>query len=346
MKAIDLRSDTVTRPCAAMRAAMANAEVGDDVYGEDPTVNALEAEGAALLGKEAALFVPSGTMANQIALWAQTTPGDEVLVAQDAHILVDETGAAAALVNVQLRPIGPTDACFSAHDVSVAIRPADFHYAQTRLVCVENTYNRAGGVIFPASEIDAIATVARNAGLHLHLDGARLCNAAVACGRSPAALAAPFDTVSLCLSKGLGAPVGSLLAGSKALIRRAWLRRKQLGGGMRQAGILAAAARYALLHNGARLEEDHQHARLIGERLQGAPQITFDLQRVQTNIVIFDFIAAAPIDAETFCERLKSDGVLLSAMGPRRVRAVTHLDVTKTECQSAADAILRALSAL
>lgn len=347
-RAIDLRSDTVTRPSAAMRAAMAAADVGDDVYGEDPTVRALEEHGAALLGKEAALFVPSGTMANQIALWAQTSPGDEVIVAQDAHILVDETGAAAALVNIQLRPVGPTQlgATFTARDVEAAIRPVDFHYAKTALVCVENTYNRGGGVVFPQDEVRAIAALARGRGLRLHLDGARLCNAAAASGRTPAELAAPFDTVSLCLSKGLGAPVGSLLAGEKALIARAWLRRKQLGGGMRQAGIIAAGALYALRHHVTRLVEDQARAKAMAERIAGAPHVAFDPASVQTNIVLFDLLPSAPCDAEAFCARLAGEGVLLSAMGPRRVRAVTHLDVTEGECRAAADAIRAALSSL
>ncbi len=343
---LDLRSDTVTRPSAGMRQAMAEAEVGDDVYGEDPSVNALEAEGAALLGKEAALFVPSGTMANQIALWAQTSPGDEVLLAPEAHILVDESGAAAALCHVQLRTIGPVNGCFSAADVGAAIRPPDFHYARTSLVCVENTYNRLGGVVFPQGEIEAIVAVARAHSLRTHLDGARLCNAAIATGLTPAELAAPFDTVSLCLSKGLGAPVGSLLAGPRELVARAWRRRKQLGGGMRQAGILAAAARYALVHNVTRLRDDQQNARTIGEAIAAAPHIAFDLLRVQTNIVIFDLLPDVPVDAEAFCDRLAEQGVLLSAMGARRVRAVTHLDVTADDCARVGTTIARTLAAL
>ncbi len=343
---IDLRSDTVTRPTPAMREVMARAEVGDDVYREDPSVNALEAEGARLLGKEAALFVPTGTMANQIALWLHTRPGDEVILAPQAHILVDETGAAAALSHVQLRAIGPVDGCFSADEVAEAIRPVDFHYARTSLVCIENTYNRAGGLVFPQAEVEAIAEVARRAGLRLHLDGARLWNAAIAAGRTPAELAAPFDTVSVCLSKGLGAPVGSLLAGPRAQIEQAWLRRKQVGGGMRQVGIVAAAGRYALANHMARLAEDHRNARLLAQALVGAPHVAFVLERVATNIVIFDLLPSAPVDADAFCERLQRDGVLLSAMGPRQVRAVTHLDVTEAQCEAAGLAIARALSAL
>src|SRR5262245_35727206 len=237
---VDLRSDTVTKPSSGMREAMARAEVGDDVYGEDPTVRALEERVAHLLGKEAALFVPSGTMANQIALAVQTQPGDEVLIGEGAHCQAFESGAGAALAGLQFQAIGD-GGLFSAADVEAAVHPDNHHYSPTTLCAVENTHNRSGGRCFPLSECEEIAKTARRFGLRLHLDGARLLNAAAALGRSARALAAPFDSVSLCLSKGLGAPVGSLVAGHKDFIHRAHRRRKMMGGGMRQAGILAAA---------------------------------------------------------------------------------------------------------
>lgn len=334
---VDLRSDTLTKPTPAMREAMARADVGDDVYGEDPTVNALEARVAGLLGKEAALFVPSGVMANQIALFLHTQPGDEVLVPHGAHCMWYESGAAPALSGVQLRPIGDEDGRFGPDDVAAAINPDDAHYPRTRLVTLENTHNRSGGRVAPQATVRAIAELARARGLAMHLDGARLWNAHVATGLPLAELAEPFDTVSVCLSKGLGAPVGSLIAGSRALIVRAHRRRKQLGGGMRQAGILAAAGLYALDHHLARLAEDHLNARRFAEIVAFAPGIR--LAPVESNIVIWDLDPKVPVNAAQIVERARQAGVLLNAMGARRVRAVTHLDVDARACTWAAEQV-------
>ncbi|HEY7958008.1 MAG TPA: low-specificity L-threonine aldolase [Polyangia bacterium] len=343
MDFIDLRSDTVTRPTPLMREAMARAEVGDDVYGEDPTVNRLQERVAALLGKEAALYVPSGTMANQIALYTLTQPGDEVLVSSGAHCMYYESGAAAALSGVQLRELGGPDGRFSVAEVEAAINPDNAHYPPTRVIAVENSHNRSGGRIFPEPAIAAIAKLARARGIALHLDGARLWNVHAASGRSLADLAAPFDTVSVCLSKGLGAPVGSLVAGSKSLIARAHRRRKMLGGGMRQAGLLAAAGLYALDHHLQRLKDDHENARKIAQAVAGAPGVAIDPATVETNIVVWDLAPEVPLDAAAFVERARERGVLLNAMGPRRVRAVTHLDVDAAACALGAERILKVL---
>ena len=342
---VDLRSDTVTRPSSAMREAMAHAAVGDDVYGEDPTVNLLQERVAALLGKEAALYVPSGTMANQIAIAVQTRPGDSVLVSQGAHCMVFESGAAGALAGVQFDVIGDGRGHFTAAEVAAHISPDNHHFAPTTMVAVENTHNRGGGSIFPQREIAAIAEVARTHRLAYHLDGARILNAAVASGISARELAAPFDTVSLCLSKGLGAPVGSLLAGSKALIHRAHRRRKMLGGGMRQAGILAAGGLYALENNVARLAEDHANARRFAEPLARTPGVVLDAATVETNIVIWELAPEVPMDAAAFVARARDKGLLLNAVAARRLRAVTHLDVDAAACSAAAEiaaAVLRA----
>ncbi|HEX9102048.1 MAG TPA: low-specificity L-threonine aldolase, partial [Polyangia bacterium] len=296
---VDLRSDTVTRPSQPMREAMARAAVGDDVYGEDPSVNALQERVAALLGKEAALFVPSGTMANQIAISVHTRPGDEVLVSHGAHCMVFESGAAGALSGVQFDVLRDRAerGHFTAAQVADHISPDNHHFAPTTLVAVENTHNRGGGSIFPQREILEIAKVVRAHQLGFHLDGARLWNAHVATGLSLKALAAPFDTVSVCLSKGLGAPVGSLIAGTKALVHKAHRRRKMLGGGMRQAGILAAAGLYALDHNVARLAEDHANARRFAEPLARIPGVVLDPATVETNIIIWDLSPDVPLDA-------------------------------------------------
>jgi threonine aldolase len=342
---IDLRSDTVTKPSPGMREAMAGAEVGDDVYGEDPTVNRLQDQVAALLGKQAALFVPSGTMANQIALAVQTRPGDDVLVSQGAHCVFYESGAGGALAGVQFSAIGDARGRFTAAEVAAAIKPDNPHFAPTTLVAVENTHNRGGGRVIDQATIVEIAALVRARGLQLHLDGARLHNAACATGLSPRELAAPFDTVSLCLSKGLGAPVGSLIAGSRAVIERAHRRRKMLGGGMRQAGILAAAGLYALEHNVARLGEDHRNARRFAEPLSRVAGVALDLATVETNIVIWELTADVPFDAAEFVARARPHGLLLNAFGARHVRAVTHLDVDAQACSAAAEiaaAVLRA----
>jgi threonine aldolase len=332
---IDLRSDTVTRPSAAMRAAMAAAEVGDDVFGEDPTINRLQERAAALLGKEAALYVPSGSMANQIALKVHCQPGDEVIVGEGAHNNLYESGAAGAIAGVQLTVAG-RGGLFTAADVEALYKSGANHtYAPTRLVCIENTHNRAGGAVWRPREVAAIIETARSHGLLLHLDGARLCNAAVAQGASVASLAAAFDTVSMCFSKGLGAPVGSVIAGTRAHIDRAHRFRKMLGGGMRQAGILAAAALYALDHNIDRLAEDHANARLLAERLSERPGISVDVAGVETNIVLVDLAPGLPA-AEPAATALRAAGVRCLPFGPRRLRLVTHLDVDRPACERAA----------
>ncbi len=342
---IDLRSDTVTKPSPAMREAMARAEVGDDVYGEDPTVNLLQNEVAALLGKEAALFVPSGTMANQIGIWAHTRPGDEVLVSQGAHCMIFESGAGAALSGVQFRTVGNPNGMVTAAEVDAAIHPDNPHYPPTQLVALENTHNRGGGRIAPQREIEAIAEVTRRRGIALHLDGARLWNVHAATKTPLPILTKPFDTVSVCLSKGLGAPVGSMLAGPRALISRAVRRRKMLGGGMRQAGVLAAAGRHAIAHNLSRLEGDHVNARSFATNIAQATGVELELGSVETNIVIWELATSVPFDAATFVARAKEKGLLLNAMGARKLRVVTHFDVSAADCKRAAEIAVAILNA-
>ena len=340
---IDLRSDTVTRPSPAMRAAMAAADVGDDVYGEDPTVNRLQHVVAQLLGKEAALFVPSGVMANQIALKCQTEPGDEVIVEEKAHIFNYETAGAAFLSNVQIRPVRGVRGSFTVEDIIPAIRQSVYYNPRTSLVCLENTHNSAGGTVFPLEEMKRMKAYAGDHGLKVHLDGARLWNAAIASGIAVAAWAQCADTVSVCFSKGLGAPVGSALAGDKAVIERARTVRKIFGGGMRQAGILAAGALYALDHNIARLQEDHAKARAFAERLAGTRGVGLDMGSVQTNIVILD-VANTGKRAADVLATARERGVLLSDMGIFSVRAVTHMDVTMEETLAAAEVLGAALA--
>jgi len=332
---IDLRSDTVTRPSPGMRQAMAEAEVGDDQYGEDPSVNRLQERIAGLLGKEAALFVPSGTMSNQIALKLLTRPGDEVLVA-DAHMMWLEAGAGAANSGVMFTTIGK-GGLFTADDFRAALKPrGHIVFPATGLVVVENTHNLGGGVVFPQEDAAEICAVARAAGVASYLDGARLFNASVASGLGLAELARPFDLVSVALSKGLGCPVGSVLAGSAAEIARAVRARRMFGGAMRQSGILAAAGLYALDHHVALLAEDHANARLIAERLARLPGIALDLTTVETNIIVFRLASDLP-DAATIAARAREAGVLVSALGPRTLRAVTHRDVSRDSCHRAAD---------
>ncbi len=336
MNPIDLRSDTVTRPSPGMREAMAAAPVGDDQYGEDPSVNLLQQRIAELLGKEAALFVPSGTMANQIGLKVLTRPGDEVVLGHEAHVVWHESGAGAANSGVQFTPVGQ-GGLFTADDLLAAYKPpGHIVFPPTTLVAVENTHNRGGGLVFPQQDAVALCAAARDLGMASYLDGARLFNAAVASGRSLAELAAPFDLVSVALSKGLGCPVGSVLAGTREAIARAHRARRMFGGAMRQAGILAAAGLWALDHNFDRLAEDHANARLLAERLAGLPGVELDLATVQSNIVIFHMTTAAP-DAAAIVTQAAKAGVLVSAFAARTVRAVTHLDVTRDECRRAAD---------
>ncbi len=337
---IDLRSDTVTLPTAAMRRAMAEAEVGDDVYREDPSARALEERAAEVLGKEAALFVPSGTMANQIAMMIHTRPGDEVIAPKDAHVRLYETGAAAACAGVQIVEVGDAGR-FDVAELEAAVQPAAYYLPRTRLVVIENTHNRAGGRVIPEPLVRRVTTRAAELGLARHLDGARLWNAAVATGRSPAELAAPFDTVAACFSKGLGAPAGSVIAGSRDAVGEALRLRKRLGGGMRQLGILAAGALHALEHHRGRLASDHEAARALATAIVGAPGIVLDPSTVETNIVIFGTRAVAPAD---LVARAAERGVKLSAFGGELVRAVTHLGVSVADAALAGRAIAEIVS--
>jgi threonine aldolase len=336
---IDLRSDTVTRPSPEMRKAIAAAPVGDDQYGEDPTVNHLQEKVATLLGKEAALFVPTGTMANQIALRALTRPGDDVIVSRESHAVWHEAGAGAANAGVQFTDIGARGT-FSADDAVAAIKPRGHAlYPPTTLVEIENTHNRSGGTIFPQDQVDRICAAARERKIATFLDGARLWNVAVASKRSLADLAAPFDLVSVALSKGLGAPAGSVLAASRDVIGAATRHRRMLGGAMRQSGILAAAGIYALDHNLARLADDHANARRIGERLARCAHIDIDIATVQTNILVFRLRPDAP-DAASVVNQARERGLLIFAFGPRTIRAVTHLDVGADQCARAAEILV------
>ena len=341
---IDLRSDTVTRPTDAMRAAMAAAPVGDDQYGEDPSTNRLQARCAELLGKEAALWLPTGTMANQVALRTLTRPGDEVVASRESHAAWHEAGGAAANAGVQIHEIG-RGGRFSADELRAAAKPRNFAiFPTTTLVEVENTHNRAGGIVVPQAEIVAIATVARELGLATFLDGARLWNASAASGLAVSELAMPFELVAVAFSKGLGAPGGSLLAGTRATIAMADRHRRRMGGAMRQNGIFSAAALHALDHHLPRLHEDHANARLFAERLAAGAAVQLDLATVQTNIVVFHLPDALPIDAPTLSARARDLGVLVNAFGPRTVRAVTHLDVTRAQCERAADVLVTLLA--
>jgi threonine aldolase len=341
---IDLRSDTVTQPTAAMRAAMAAAPVGDDQYGEDPSTNRLQARCAELLGKPAALWLPSGTMANQVALRTLTRPGDEVVASRESHAAWHEAGGAAANAGVQIHEIGQ-GGWFSADALRAAIKPRNFSiFPTTTLVQVENTHNRAGGVVVPQAEVMRIAAVARELGMASFLDGARLWNASAASGLPLHELAAPFDLVAVAFSKGLGAPGGSLLAGPKALIDIADRHRRRLGGAMRQNGIFSAAALHALDHHLGRLTEDHANARLFAERLAAGAPVLLDLATVQTNIVVFHLPGELAIDAPALSARARERGVLVNAFGPRTVRAVTHLDVTAAQCTMAAEVLVELLT--
>ena len=336
---IDLRSDTVTRPTAAMRAAIAEAPVGDDQYGEDPTSNALQERVATLLGKQAALWLPSGTMANQVALRVLARPGDDVIVSRESHAVWHETGAGAANAGVQFTEVG-AKGTFAAAEFVAACKPrGHVIYPPTTLVEIENTHNRAGGVVFPQDEVLRICAAARDRSVATFLDGARLWNAAAASKRTPAELAAPFDLVAVALSKGLGAPGGSLLAGTRELIERAVRYRRMFGGAMRQVGIFAAAGLHALERHMERLTEDHANARLIAERLAASKRIVIDLATAQTNILVFTLAEGAP-DAATAVTRARERGVLLFAFGPRTLRAVTHLDVSREQCRRAADVLV------
>ncbi|MGE0481549.1 MAG: low-specificity L-threonine aldolase [Phycisphaerae bacterium] len=331
---VDLRSDTVTRPSAAMRRAIAEAEVGDDVLGDDPTVNALEARLARFMGKEAALYLPSGSMANQVAIRAATEPGDEIIADVTTHFYNYEVGAFAGLSGCSVRLVESPRGVFTARDVIACLRPPTMHFARSRMVVVENTNNRGGGTIWPLENLAEIRAAAREHSLHVHLDGARLMNACVATGRAPTEYTQHVDSASMCFSKGLGAPVGSILVGAKPFIERARRFRKMFGGAMRQAGLLAAAALYALDHNVERLADDHANAKRLAEGIAALPGIVLDPATVETNIVIFD-LAPALGSADSFAKKLHERGVWLFATGPSRLRAVTHLDVSGAQIEQA-----------
>ncbi|HEX3630234.1 MAG TPA: low-specificity L-threonine aldolase [Candidatus Dormibacteraeota bacterium] len=340
---IELRSDTFTLPTEAMRRAMASAEVGDDVWDEDPTVHRLQQRAADMVGKEAALFVPSGTMGNLCALISHTGPGDEVIVEIDSHIFQNEVAGAAVVGGLQLRPLDTSDGRIQPDQVRRAIREPDIHEPRTGLLCLENTHNRKGGICLTPGQTAAVAAVAHDAGFPVHLDGARVFNAAVALGIDVRELTRPVDSVMFCLSKGLSAPVGSMLAGSAPFIERARRARKMLGGGMRQAGVLAAAGLVALDQMVERLADDHRNARRLAEGLQDLPGIDIDLGRVETNMVFGD--CRPPLTARKFIERCKEVGVLLDQASTYRWRMVTHRGVSAADIDAAISAVRRAMDA-
>jgi threonine aldolase len=342
---IDLRSDTVTRPTPGMRAAMHAAEVGDDVFHEDPTVNRLQDRLAALLGKEDALFVPSGTMSNQTCIKAHTQPGDELLCDVGCHIYNNEAGGPAVLSGVTCRTIQGDSGILDVAQLEDKVRPPNEHHVRTRLVCLENTHNRGGGRVYPIEKIRAIRAWTQRQGLALHLDGARLWNAIVATGIPAREWAALFDSVSVCFSKGLGAPVGSALAGPRDFVARARRIRKVLGGGMRQAGVLAAAALYALDHHVERLAEDHRHAQVIAGAIADTPGLRLTPPVVETNLIWFE-VDPDLGTARQVIATLKEKGVLVHLMGPHLLRACTHLDVSAAQAERAAETIRRAVPRL
>ncbi|MBN1895775.1 low-specificity L-threonine aldolase [bacterium] len=331
---IDLRSDTVTKPTQAMRKAMAEAEVGDDVFGEDPSVNRLQEKVAGLLGKSEGLFLPSGTMSNQICIKAQTQPGDEIICEKNAHLYIYEAGGPAFHSSVQVMPVPGRLGVLTAEQIEEAVRPRNIHNPVTRLICLENTHNRAGGTVFPLEEIRRIRKTADAHGLKMHLDGARLWNAEAATGIPLKTWAQSFDSVAVCFSKGLGAPVGSLIAGDEAFIEKARRYRKLFGGGMRQAGILAAAAMHALDHHVKRLTDDHRNAKRLAEAIAGLSAFRVDMDAVQTNIVYFETCDPG-LSAEEAVHRLGEKGVAVLAVGPCRIRAVLHLDIGKEQVEEA-----------
>ncbi|MBM2841209.1 MAG: L-threonine aldolase [Bacteroidetes bacterium] len=338
MELIDLRSDTVTKPSPGMREAMAKADVGDDVFGEDPTVNKLQQKVAELLGKEAALYVPSGSMGNQICIKVHTQPGDEVIAEKGCHAFNYETGAIAFLSNVQVNTIEGKHGVFTVEDVRRVIRPKAYYMPRTKLICMENTHNRAGGTIIPIGIIKEMSALSRNEGIKFHLDGARLWNACAETGITPKEYASYVDSISVCLSKGLGAPVGSVIAGSTEFIAEARRYRKIFGGGMRQAGILAAAGLYALENNVSRLKEDHVKAKALARELSSIRGFDIDMDSVQTNIIIISLekLGKTP---EAVLALLKAKGVLLTLGNYMGIRAVTHLDVSSEQVMRAGQII-------
>lgn len=334
MNYIDLRSDTVTKPSPEMRQAIATAEVGDDVFGDDPTVNRLQAMVAELFGREASLYVPSGSMGNQISLYTISNQGDEIICDEGSHIFNYEVATAAAFSGLLFHVIRGKQGIFTAEEVAPLIRGEELHSPRTRIVEIENTHNRAGGTVFPLENIKQLRRLADQRGLVMHLDGARIWNAHIATGIALAEYAKYFDSISVCLSKGLGAPVGSVVIGDRSFIKEARRTRKMFGGGMRQVGILAAAGIYALEHNLARLQEDHDHAHILAENLAKLPGIEIDLDTVQTNILIFD-VAKSGMNAAEAVVKFKEHGVLALAISPTRIRMVTHLDVSGDQIETA-----------
>ncbi len=332
--AVDLYSDTLSKPSRAMRAFMCDAEVGDEQKGEDPTVNRLQEMVAELLGKEAALFLPSGTMCNEIALKVHTRPGDEVLMDKAAHPIHFEAGAPGLLSGVILTGLDGSRGVYTPEHVEAAVHAPSRYAPPTRLLWVENTSNLGGGTIWPLEQIVAVCATARTHSLATHMDGARLMNAVVASGVSAAAFAAPFDSVWIDFTKGLGAPVGAALAGPREFINAAWRYKQAFGGALRQAGIIAAGGIYALEHNVERLAEDHAHARILADGLAEMPGIAIDPRTVETNLVFFD-VAALGMTAAQWCEAILAHGVRMNAMGRTRVRAVPHLDVDRAGIERA-----------
>ncbi len=340
---IDLRSDTVTKPSLKMRQAMATAEVGDDVLGEDPTVNNLQDSMASLLRKEAGLFMPSGTMANQVAIKTHIQPGDEIIIDQDAHIFYYECGATAVISGGQFHCLAGERGILSAEAIAAAIRPPDIHQPPSRLVCLENTHNRGGGSVYTVEDIRSIARLTSALNIRVHLDGARLFNAALANGTTVEEFASQVDSVSICFSKALGTPAGSMLCGPAGFIDEARRYRKMLGGGMRQVGILAAACLYALDNHVDRLGEDHENAKKLAQTLSQMPGIQVDPQTVVTNIVLFD-VSGTGMGADALAEGLEAQGVLTIPFGPTKIRAVTHMDVSAADVDKALEIIARFLN--
>ncbi|GJM26307.1 MAG: threonine aldolase [Phycisphaerae bacterium] len=337
---IDLRSDTVTQPTPAMREAMMSAPLGDDIFSDDPTVNALQDRVAAMFGMQAALFVPSGTMANQIAIRSHTEPGDEIICHHLSHIYLYEAGAPAAISGCSMRLLDGDRGMFTPDDVRAALRPVDQHFPISRLCVIENTQNRGGGSVWPVDQIASISEAARELGLKMHLDGARIMNACVASGTDVKDYARHFDSTTICFSKGLGAPVGSAVAGSSAFIYRARRFRKMFGGAMRQSGILAAAANHALDHHVKRLKEDHENAATLAKKLSDNPRIKVD--PCETNIVYFDLEESAGT-APALEAKLLENNVRMLALGPQRLRAVMHLHITNDDIERAASIILESI---